>query len=97
MHLKPREKHCSTGVNKATILSHSLLGLMGLQRELGINHGSLRDDASIAWAAGLERRHLFPGHNCNGGRDILHFALDEETGSFLYTSFELDGYANIVQ
>lgn len=97
MRLKPREKPCSSGVNKATILSHSLLGLMGLQRELGTNHGSLRDAASIAWAGGLERRDLFPGHNCTGGRDILHFALDEETGSFLYTSFELDGNANIVQ
>lgn len=97
MHLKPREKPSSSGVHRATILSHSLLGLMGLQRELGTSHGSLRDAASIAWASGLKRRGLFRGYNCTGGRDILHFALDGETESFLYTSFELDGYANTVR
>lgn len=97
MHLKPREKPSSSGVHKAKILSHSLLGLMGLQRELGTSHGSLRDAASIAWASGLKRRGLFGGYDCTGGRDILHFALDGETDSFLYTSFELDGYANSVQ
>lgn len=97
MHLKPREKPSSSGVHKANILSHSLLGLMGLQRELGTSHGSLRDAASIAWASGLKRRGLFGGYDCTGGRDILHFALDGEIDSFLYTSFELDGYANSVQ
>lgn len=70
---------------------------MGLQRELGPSHGRLRDAAPIAWASGLERRGLFIGHDCTGGRDILHFALDGETESFLYTSFEMDGYANVVQ
>lgn len=97
MHLKPREKPSSSGVHKATILSHSLLGLTGFQRELGTSHGSLRDAASIAWASGLERRHLFDGFDPNDGRDILHFALDGETESFLYTSFEPDRYANTVQ
>lgn len=93
MHHKPREKLPSSGVHKAKILSHSLLGLMGLQRELGPSHGRLRDAAPIAWASGLERRGLFRGY----GNDILHFALDGKTESFLYTSFEMDGFANIVK
>lgn len=70
---------------------------MGLQRELGPSHGRLIDSASIAWASGLERRGLFRGYNCTDGRDVMHFALDEVTESFLYTSFEMDGYANIVK
>lgn len=96
-HQNPKKKPPSSGIQKAMILSHSLLGLMGLQRELGPSHDRLMDAASIAWASGLERRGLFRGYNCIGGRDIMHFALDGVTESFLYTSFEMDGYANIIQ
>lgn len=66
---------------------------MGLQRELGLSLGRIRDAAPIAWANGLTRRQLF-GHPYDGsqGRDIRHFVLDAATESFLYTTFEMDGY-----
>lgn len=70
-------------IRRAEILTHPLLGAMGLQRQLGLGPANIRDAPFLAWATGLNRKVLFDFDY----EEVLDFVIDGDTGCLLHMLF----------